>query len=902
MSFSPSRTGDAPVDPTPVTPDDDAWTLWKLEVPQGAAVLGWYRQKCPQCQAFSPTPTLLAHPAGPFHCERCGHHGDARIRPVRFREDHVSLQSPWWQESLPVPLIERLVREGISAGVIEAAGIGFGQAWFPGLDRWEAALMFPCKTTPPDSAQDVLALAIRKEGGYGETHRQPRAVPVPWGWDTIDPARVVVVDHPLDRLALLEAGFASVICIPDRLDPRSPENEQDWGFLAAIEREAGQVGAFVIALRDDERGHVIEEELARRLGKERCFRTRWQHHRMPGGTPGSAMDVLREFGPEAVRDEVETASPFPVSGVYELTDVEDRFDLLYEFGLQGGSKTGWPSLDVHYTVQTGQWTLVTGIPGHGKSSWLDALLVNLAQYQGWKFGLFSPENQPIERHYASLMEKVARAPFNEGSTPRLTAKVKDDKKAWLNDHFKVILPDDEKGNWSVDGVLSLAKTLVYRFGIKGLVIDPWNELDHSRPGGISETDHISASLTKIRRFARENDVHIWVVAHPAKLNRGQDGKYPVPTMYDISGCHSEDTEVLTRRGWVNHALVTKDDRVACFDLDLQTLHWDHPTDVLSFPWDSDKDGLLHHVTTPLTDALVTPNHRMVLRDQASPQWRFAQADEMTGVVEFPVMPGFGDGRKATSHQHLDFLDFDNGHLPEALWKQERAVMRNVLGALWPDDEPSMVFSRTLARDVEQLSKRCGMEVHLQDVITEGRHLSRISRLVSRVEVDTSRDVQLRPYRGMVYCLKVPGGAYMTRRAGKPGIYGNSAHWRNKADNGITIYRNVGEDDDDVCDIHVQKIRFKEIGRVGLVSLRCDRRCGIYHDDLDQVERARALQAGKHLPSSQIQVAARGPGLAMSANKGEVQGNDEFFDRLFGDPPTTQSWNTAHEPDNDDDDR
>ena len=105
--------------------------------------------------------------------------------------------------------------------------------------------------------------------------------------------------------------------------------------------------------------------------------------------------------------------------------------------------------------------------------------------------------------------------------------------SWVDKHFFFILPDED--NLSIDEVLSLARILVFREGIKGLVIDPWNELDHNRPMGITETEYISQALTKIRRFARTNDVHVWVVAHPTKLQKGTDGSYPVPSPYDVSG-------------------------------------------------------------------------------------------------------------------------------------------------------------------------------------------------------------------------------------------------------------------------------------------------------------------------------------------------------------------------------
>lgn len=67
------------------------------------------------------------------------------------------------------------------------------------------------------------------------------------------------------------------------------------------------------------------------------------------------------------------------------------------------------------------------------------------------------------------------------------------------------------------------------------MIDPWNELEHTRPQGLSETEHISQVLGKIRRFAHAHGVHIWLVAHPTKLAKDREGGYPVPTPYDVSG-------------------------------------------------------------------------------------------------------------------------------------------------------------------------------------------------------------------------------------------------------------------------------------------------------------------------------------------------------------------------------
>jgi twinkle protein len=73
-----------------------------------------------------------------------------------------------------------------------------------------------------------------------------------------------------------------------------------------------------------------------------------------------------------------------------------------------------------------------------------------------------------------------------------------------------------------------------RHGIRGLVIDPYNEIEHHRPASVTETEYVSQLLGKVKRFAQSNDVHVWFVSHPAKMPR--DGNsLPPPTLYDISG-------------------------------------------------------------------------------------------------------------------------------------------------------------------------------------------------------------------------------------------------------------------------------------------------------------------------------------------------------------------------------
>jgi twinkle protein len=148
--------------------------------------------------------------------------------------------------------------------------------------------------------------------------------------------------------------------------------------------------------------------------------------------------------------------------------------------------------------------------------------------------MFSLENLPLEQHMAAIVEKFVARPFHGGSTPRMSRAELDAGMAWVADHFTWIMPSNED-NWTIERILETAGQLCLRRGIRGLVIDPWNELEHLRPANMTETEYISAALKRVRVFARSRGVHVWIAVHPAKLRRGDNGRYPVPTLYDCAG-------------------------------------------------------------------------------------------------------------------------------------------------------------------------------------------------------------------------------------------------------------------------------------------------------------------------------------------------------------------------------
>lgn len=224
--------------------------------------------------------------------------------------------------------------------------------------------------------------------------------------------------------------------------------------------------------------------------------------------------------------------------ITKFGDNPERLEALYRTGLPPGSSTGWPDVDRHYTVGKAQWTVVTGIPNHGKSAWLDAMLVNLIRRplegKEWKFLICSPENWPLERHKAKILECRIGKRFDEGPSIRMTAQEVSAEQRALADRFWFLeLNENETFPDLLIGANQFAAD--HPRSQIGIVLDPWNQLEHQRPARLSETEYISEALSSVVRITRNTGAHVWIVAHPAKMQKDKDGKRGVPTPYDISG-------------------------------------------------------------------------------------------------------------------------------------------------------------------------------------------------------------------------------------------------------------------------------------------------------------------------------------------------------------------------------
>jgi len=422
-------------------------------------------------------------------------------------------------DNLPDKVLDWFRSRGISLPTLQRNKVVYDKVYMPQVEGFVMAIGVPF-------IRDGIHVNTKWRDGRKNFRMEAGAERIIFGYDDIKDKPVVIwVEGEMDKFSLEEAGFYNVVSVPDGAPSDKAKNyESKFSFLeTAVDMLLGK--SHILFVDADGPGERLEAELARRLGKGNC-----KIVRLPQGFK-DANEYLMAAGSANLKLAVESAQPIPVDGIYHGNQITDDVVRLFGGGFTGGVSTGYSNLDGLFSIRKGEWTVVTGIPNHGKSNFVDCLLVNTAKEHGWQWAVFSPENQPIARHAAGLIEKATSHGFTKAD---MTTSDVQGMMGWIDQHFHWILPGMDD-SWSLDSILEMASTLVERNGINGLVIDPWNELDHQRPHALSETEYISKCLTKVRRFARLHDIHIFLIAHPAKLYKDKQGQYPVPTPYDISG-------------------------------------------------------------------------------------------------------------------------------------------------------------------------------------------------------------------------------------------------------------------------------------------------------------------------------------------------------------------------------
>lgn len=422
-------------------------------------------------------------------------------------------------EKLSSKTIEYFEHRGISNNTLVVMGITEAMEWMPQFEKEVVVICFPYLNDGE--------LENFKFRGPEKSFKMNKGSKLTfYNKDSLrDEDSAVIVEGEIDCLSMIEAKIYNCVSVPNgaaKGNQRLEYLDNCWEIIIKLKK-------VILAVDDDEPGRLLKEELARRIGKEKCWIVEY-----PEGCK-DANDVLVKHGAQALAIIIENAKPWPLEGIIPMDDIFPTVQDWYNDGYPKGDKSGIKGVDHMMRFAMGTITTITGIPGHGKDEFFNWIMASIAANIGGKFGICGFEETAMET-VTKLAEKVTGKAFEFRKDPdnRMTQREFEHAIGLIDHHFHFF--NTEESETSIDGILNTAILLVLRYGINYLYINPWNWIEHNRESGQSETEYVSLVYSKIIRFARKYGVHVFLVAHTTKMLKDKvSGKYEIPTLYNISG-------------------------------------------------------------------------------------------------------------------------------------------------------------------------------------------------------------------------------------------------------------------------------------------------------------------------------------------------------------------------------
>lgn len=482
---------------------------------------GNQKLKCPQCQ-----PPHNAHD-NPLsvtidgstvlwkchHCEWKGGSGSERYfqKPVRYTKPKVP-EKPRQDDFVA----DYFLKRGISKNTLDRYKIYSQYEWicFPYIDTDGETVNVKFRTTDKKFRQSANAKKILYN--YNRVH---------------DQNTVIFCEGEIDVLSLAQVGYDNATTLSDGASQSVSTDSNDSRFqgMANSPLAAEKV---ILFCDNDKAGEALKESILYRVGKDKA----WYVDLKKYENCKDANDVLIKYGEAALKDCIENAIPYPVEGLYKASDYVNEITDMYDGKYVKPIEIGIGGLDDIYKIQKGTMSIVTGIPNHGKSLMLQQILLSIAQNHNWRFCIFSPEHSTA-MHIRRLLQMYVGKGFDENMYDRMTPQELSEGMKFINNHFFFIETRDATP--SIDLILQIARSFVFKYGDAGsgvgLIIDPYNEVDPSRKSGKREDEHIRDFISECKKFARNHNAKVWCVAHPTKMPRDQDGKFPPPDAQSISG-------------------------------------------------------------------------------------------------------------------------------------------------------------------------------------------------------------------------------------------------------------------------------------------------------------------------------------------------------------------------------
>lgn len=502
---------------------------------------------CPQCSVGRKNKNdrclSVNVTTGEYNCHNCGWKGN--VRSFERKREQKNYEKPSKEYLQATALKEKTIeycnkKRGLSLATLEKFMIFSREEYMPQTSAKENCICFPY-------FRDAELVNIKFRDAKKNFKMVSGAELIFYNLHSLaDKKKAIITEGEFDCMSLYECGFSQmlvdettgevsplseygVLSVPNGASKGSQrldylDNCADW-FLGLEE--------IIIATDGDEAGKMLKDELVRRLGVERCRILAYPDQSIVdvnGNIKRPCKDlneVLLYFGKREVIDCVLKSASIPVDGIYFVEDIFSSMFDNFKRGIQLAPATHFRQLDEHFRWKKGDLNLFTGYGNHGKTTFAIQLMLTKSMYDGWKWGIFSPENYPANDFYDDIIEM-----YTGKWLGNMTDEEYVDACEFLNDHFYYVYPENSHDILSIHDKF---RYLILKKGVQGVMIDPFNQLDHLQKAFQREDQYLSEIFKDIKRFALLNNVCYNIIAHPKNPKYDEKKKLPVVDMYDLAG-------------------------------------------------------------------------------------------------------------------------------------------------------------------------------------------------------------------------------------------------------------------------------------------------------------------------------------------------------------------------------
>lgn len=472
--------------------------------------------KCPNCFDIGKTninDTCLSInlDSGLYNCHKCGWKGC--VKPIDFKPMYIKPQKKNFTK-LSDEALKLFTDRGITQSVVNSNKIA--------MSKDGQSVIFPY-------LRNGELINYKQRFIEKKDFRQAKdAEPIMYNYDNcIGQKEIIVCEGEFDVMAFEVAGFKNATSVN-----QGAPNVNDKNIDKKLECVTNSYDLFenadkiYIAVDNDDNGRRLKDELIRRFGAEKCLVTNFKDCK-------DANDYLIKYNALELKKTILEAIEVPVEGVYNLNDVKLSMLDTFRNGKKRGTTTYWKEIDKAWTWRTGEVNIWTGYQNEGKSLFLESLCVLKSFFDGDSFGIFSPENTPVNDFYDNLIEiYIGKSSDPIYKSNQMSEEEYLEAMDFISSKFFVIYPEKD---FNLETIFNKARYLIRKKGIRHLIIDPYNTVEHKMKSGEREDLYISRFMSELKRFAVENDISIHLVAHQLTPQKDNKGKYLRPDTNRIKG-------------------------------------------------------------------------------------------------------------------------------------------------------------------------------------------------------------------------------------------------------------------------------------------------------------------------------------------------------------------------------